>query len=144
MLRTVKANYCLSLGDNLLGEYVVQTGYEGARLEKAIINSLLNYLTLAGLKVTKKDIQIVEIIDPFLGGTFDNNKESKYSFVRFKSGNGSGPWHMLAGETESGGLACGANRRMSSATDRQEDDDWPDGKGCAKCKRIWKGKEKSL
>ena len=141
-IRQVQIKYCLSFGDNLLGSYIVSTGYEGARLEKALINSILNYLTMAGLTVTENDIVIIEIIDPFSGGTFDNNKETKYSFIQFKSGSGSGPWHMLAGDTESGGLACGSNRRMSSATNREESGEWPDGKSCAKCKRIWKAKIK--
>lgn len=137
--RTICYNYKL-LGTKLKGTYLFQTD----RKETEVDTTLQKFITQQFQFIGLIDflVETVEIIDPFLPGEIDNKEEELYKFICFKSGEGSGPWHMLAGETDSGGLACGANRRMITASNRHSGKNWPEGKHCQHCRKLWKSKEK--
>ena len=127
-----------------LGEYegvtTVLSTYKNERAQKALLKRTYNYFQLAGLSISLDDIKIISFDTP--NETVETDNVIEFNFVCFKSGKGNGPWHMLAGASESGGLACGANRRMSSKTGQLNQQQFPDGKSCQKCRHIWKKKIK--
>ena len=89
--------------------------------------------------------QYVEILECEIGTDLvgkdqspeEQNSSASYKFVQWHFLGQPGPWHMLIGETESGGTVCRTTRDFSKIKGRESSETYPEGKNCSTCHKQW-------